>query len=125
MSLATPASAPEVSILVPAADEAENLPEFLRQTREVLLPLPYSCEVVVVDDGSTDDTAAVLQRLAAQHAFLRIVTHRARRGIADALKSAADATSSLAPSRGTTTSASCPGSTTACAACCSACGSPT
>jgi len=91
VSLATPASAPEVSILVPAADEAENLPEFLRQTREVLLPLPYSCEVVVVDDGSTDDTAAVLQRLAAQHAFLRIVTHRARRGIADALKSAADA----------------------------------
>ncbi len=91
MSLATPASAPEVSILVPAADEAETLPEFLRQLREVLLPLPYTGEVVVVDDGSTDDTAAVLQRLAGQHPFLRVVTHRGRRGIADALKSAADA----------------------------------
>ena len=31
MSLATPGVAPEVSVLVPANDEAENLPEFLRQ----------------------------------------------------------------------------------------------
>ena len=91
MSLATPAVAPEVSVLVPANDEAENLPEFMRQVREVLLPLPYACEVVVVDDGSTDDTPAVLQRLVTQHPFLRVVTHRGRRGIADALKSAADA----------------------------------
>jgi len=91
VSLATPGVAPEVSVLVPANDEAENLPEFLRQVREALLALPYACEVVVVDDGSGDDTPAVLQRLVAQHPFLRVVTHRGRRGIADALKSAADA----------------------------------
>ena len=91
MSLASPAVVPDVSVLVPANDEAENLPEFLRQVREALLPLPYACEVVVVDDGSGDDTPAVLQRLVAQYPFLRVVTHRGRRGIADALKSAADA----------------------------------
>jgi len=91
VSLASPAVVPDVSVLVPANDEAENLPEFLRQVREALLPLPYACEVVVVDDGSGDDTPAVLQRLVAQYPFLRVVTHRGRRGIADALKSAADA----------------------------------
>ena len=91
MSLATPAVAPEVSVLVPANDEAENLPEFLRQMRETFRPLPYAVEVVVVDDGSTDSTPAVLQRLAAEDAFLRVITHRGRRGIADALKSGADA----------------------------------
>jgi len=44
-----------------------------------------------VDDGSTDDSARVLRELTAQNAFLRVVTHRGRRGIADALKSGAEA----------------------------------
>jgi glycosyltransferase involved in cell wall biosynthesis len=43
-------------------------------------------EVVVVDDGSVDDTWSVLQRLQSQYAFLRAVRHRTRRGIADALR---------------------------------------
>ena len=90
MSLATPSAVPEVSVLVPARDEAENLPELIRQLREALLPLPYSCEVVVVNDGSVDATADVLRGLTAQHAFVRAVAHRVPRGIADALRSGAE-----------------------------------
>jgi glycosyltransferase involved in cell wall biosynthesis len=55
-----------------------------------LLPLPYACELVIVDDGSHDATPRVLAELAAKHPFVRVVTHRAQRGIADALKSGAD-----------------------------------
>jgi glycosyltransferase involved in cell wall biosynthesis len=91
MSLATNSTLPEVSVLVPAKDEAENLPEFVRLAREALLPLPYACELVIVDDGSQDSTPRVLAELAAKHPFVRVVTHRAQRGIADALKSGADA----------------------------------
>jgi glycosyltransferase involved in cell wall biosynthesis len=91
VSLATNSTQPDVSVLVPAKDEAENLPEFVRLAREALLPLPYACELVIVDDGSHDATAGVLQELAAKHPFVRVVTHRAQRGIADALKSGADA----------------------------------
>ncbi len=91
MSLATGAALPEVSVLVPAKDEAENLPEFVRQAREALLPLPYSCEIVVIDDGSRDGTADILRDLAGKHPFLRVVSHRTQRGIADALASGADA----------------------------------
>ena len=91
MSLATNSTTPEVSVLVPAKDEAENLPEFVRLAREALLPLPYACEVVIVDDGSHDGTPRVLAELAAKHPFVRVVTHRAQRGIADALKSGSDA----------------------------------
>ena len=80
----------DVSVLVPAKDEAENLPEFLRQCKEALSEVPYSCEVVVVNDGSEDDTAAVLERLRREHPFLHVVTHRSRQGIADALRSAGD-----------------------------------
>ena len=59
MSLATPAVTPEVSILAPANDEADNLPEFVRQAREALLPLPYAGELIVVNDGSKDNTEAI------------------------------------------------------------------
>ena len=90
MSLATGNTTPEVSVLVPAKDEADNLGEFVRQAREALLPLPYTCEVVIVDDGSADATADVLRDLMAKHPFLRVVTHRSQRGIADALRSRAD-----------------------------------
>ncbi len=91
MSLATNSTPPEVSVLVPAKDEAENLPEFVRLAREALLPLPYGCELVIVDDGSHDGTPRVLAELAAKHPFVRVVTHRTQRGIADASKSGADA----------------------------------
>jgi glycosyltransferase involved in cell wall biosynthesis len=90
MTLAARGADAEVSVLVPAKDEAENLPEFVRQCAAALAPEPYSCELVVVNDGSEDGTGEVLERLAHDHPFLRVVTHRARRGIGDALRSAAE-----------------------------------
>jgi glycosyltransferase involved in cell wall biosynthesis len=77
---------PEVSILVPAKDEAENLPLFMEQARAAFGATLQRYEVVVVDDGSVDDTWAVLQRLTAQYPFLKPVRHGVRRGIADALR---------------------------------------
>jgi glycosyltransferase involved in cell wall biosynthesis len=77
---------PEVSILVPAKDEAENLPLFMEQAQAAFASSPQRYEVVVVDDGSVDDTWAVLQRLTSQYPFLKPVRHGVRRGIADALR---------------------------------------
>ena len=89
MTLA-PAETVDVSVLVPAKDEAPNLPEFLRLCAEALGPAGFSFEVVVVNDGSRDDSASVLRELERQYPFLRVVTHRRQRGIADALRSAGD-----------------------------------
>jgi glycosyltransferase involved in cell wall biosynthesis len=80
----------DVSVLVPAKDEAQNLPEFVRQCAEALDPAPFTYEVVIVNDGSRDESAGVLRDLARTHPFLRVVTHRRQRGIADALRSAGD-----------------------------------
>ncbi|MEO8634835.1 MAG: glycosyltransferase family 2 protein [Gemmatimonadales bacterium] len=80
----------QVSVLVPAKDEALNLPEFVRQCAAALGAAPFSFEVVVVDDGSRDNSADVLAGLASTYPFLRVVTHRRQRGIADALRSAGD-----------------------------------
>ena len=50
-----------LSIIIPAYNEALRLPESLRQVRAWLAGQPYSAEVIVVDDGSTDDTAMVVR----------------------------------------------------------------
>jgi glycosyltransferase involved in cell wall biosynthesis len=80
------AGRPEVSILVPAKDEAENLPLFMEQASAAFASAPQRYEIIVVDDGSVDDSWSVLQRLSAQYPFLRAVRHSVRRGIADALR---------------------------------------
>jgi glycosyltransferase involved in cell wall biosynthesis len=77
---------PEVSVLVPAKDEAENLPLFMEQAQAAFAGAPHRYEVVVIDDGSVDDSWNVLQRLASQYSFLKPVRHAGRRGIADALR---------------------------------------
>lgn len=77
---------PEVSVLVPAMNEAENLPLFMEEAAKAFAVAPGRYEVIVVDDGSTDQTWAVLERLKGQYSFLRTTRHRARRGIADALR---------------------------------------
>jgi glycosyltransferase involved in cell wall biosynthesis len=86
----TAAETVDVSVLVPAKDEAPNLPEFLRLCAEALGPAGFSFEVVVVNDGSRDDSATVLRELERKYPFLRVVTHRRQRGIAEALRSAGD-----------------------------------
>jgi glycosyltransferase involved in cell wall biosynthesis len=80
------AGRPEISVLVPAKDEAENLPLFMEQARAAFASAPQRYEVIVVDDGSVDDSWAVLQRLAAEYPFMKAVRHGVKRGIADALR---------------------------------------
>lgn len=76
----------DVSVLVPAKDEAANLPLFMEQAASAFRDADATFEVVVVDDGSADDTWTVLGALAEQYPFLRRVRHRRQRGIADALR---------------------------------------
>src|SRR4051812_5429781 len=85
-SLQPVASRPDVSVLVPAKDEAENLPLFMDQAAAAFQNAAHRYEVVVIDDGSVDDTWSVLQQLTAKYPFLRAARHAQRRGIADALR---------------------------------------
>ncbi len=77
----------DVSILVPAKDEAGNLPLFLELCDAMIRAQNARYEVVVIDDGSTDESWSILHALQQQYPFLRPVRHRAQRGIAEALRS--------------------------------------
>ncbi len=52
VAAASPQAAIDVSVLVPAKDEAENLPLFMEQAAAAFATSPASYEVVVIDDGS-------------------------------------------------------------------------
>src|SRR5205085_6372841 len=58
---------PLISILVPAFNEARTLEGVLRRVAE----LPLRTEIVVVDDGSTDATPEILERLGGEIGSLR------------------------------------------------------
>ncbi len=52
-----------LSVVVPAYNEAEVLPEFHRRVTEVMLATGADYEIVYVDDGSTDETVMILNNL--------------------------------------------------------------
>lgn len=82
----TPATAVAVSVLVPAKDEAGNLAMFVELCDAMIRAQAVQYEVIVVDDGSRDDSWTLLQELAQRYPFLRPVRHRVQRGIAEALR---------------------------------------
>lgn len=52
-----------LSIVVPAFNEAEVLPEFQRRLFAVVDALPLDCEIIYVNDGSSDGTASLLRAM--------------------------------------------------------------
>jgi biofilm PGA synthesis N-glycosyltransferase PgaC len=77
---------PPVSILVPCYNEGENAEETISHA----LALDYpEFEVVAINDGSTDDTAEVLERLARRHRRLRVVHLAENQGKAMGLQAGA------------------------------------
>lgn len=76
-----------ISAVFPAYNDAESLPALLTQAFEVLPLLTTDYEVIVVNDGSRDETASVLAALAGRYApVLRIITHQTNRGYGAALR---------------------------------------
>lgn len=71
---------PELSIVIPAYNEALRLPQTLERIEAYLATLGLPAEVIVVDDGSTDGTAQVARQQVARWQQLRLLpgTHRGK-----------------------------------------------
>lgn len=77
----------ELSLVMPAHNEAENIDKALRDAFEALRAIaPGAHEVIVVDDASTDDTADVLARVAIDEPTLRVIRLDHNQGHGPALR---------------------------------------
>jgi polyisoprenyl-phosphate glycosyltransferase len=58
---------PEVSIVIPLYNESAVFPKLIERLDKLLLALDFSVEVVLIDDGSKDSTAALMQKQALEN----------------------------------------------------------
>src|SRR5947208_624978 len=66
----------ELSVVIPIMNEAPNLVDLHREITGCLEPWGRSYEVIIVDDGSTDDSFQVLSRIQASDARWRVIRFR-------------------------------------------------
>jgi glycosyltransferase involved in cell wall biosynthesis len=66
-------SAPLLSVIIPAYNEASRLPTTLPQVVDFALAQSYRTEVIVVDNNSTDETRAIAATFAAEFPFIRVL----------------------------------------------------
>ncbi len=77
----------EISAVLPAYNEEANLEEVVERTSRALAACARASEIIVVDDGSQDSSAALLERLKAAYPTLRVVRHPHNRGYGAAVRS--------------------------------------
>jgi dolichol-phosphate mannosyltransferase len=77
---------PSLSLVLPAYNEAPNIEAAVERCLAVVPPLAAEFEVIVVDDGSSDETAQIAQRLVDEHhPRVRLLRHARNRGYGAAI----------------------------------------
>ena len=77
---------PAISVLIPAYNESDNVPELFARTAEAFTDLGVPGELVFVDDGSSDGTAERVVELQGQYPWVRLLRHRRNQGLTAALR---------------------------------------
>src|SRR5262249_54123214 len=74
-----------ISAFFPAYNDRHTIEGIVRTVAEELRKVTGDFEVLVVDDGSRDDTGIILDRLAVELPFLRVIHHERNQGYGAAL----------------------------------------
>lgn len=76
-----------VSVIVMAFNEVSSLPSVVDEIEVALRASHRSYEILIIDDGSTDGTAELTDRLASGRSAVRVIHHSANRGIGEVYRS--------------------------------------
>jgi glycosyltransferase involved in cell wall biosynthesis len=77
---------PELSIFFPFWNEEKNLEQVVSKAIPVAKKVAEKWEIIMVDDGSSDNTAEIAKKLESKNLSLRLVSHQPNRGYGAALK---------------------------------------
>lgn len=80
-----------LSVFFPCFNEEKNVPLFVKEALEVLPSIAKKFEIIVVNDGSSDQTLNVAKKLAKKHPEIKIVNHEKNRGYGASLRSGFEA----------------------------------
>ena len=81
----------DISVIVPLLNEAESLPELAAWIERVMAENQFTYEVIMVDDGSTDESWSVIQELHAKNPAIKGIKFRRNYGKSAALNTAFEA----------------------------------
>jgi glycosyltransferase involved in cell wall biosynthesis len=79
-----------LSVVVPVLNEEQSLPRLLEALTTVLTALPYPFEIILVNDGSTDNSLSVMRAFSATHPEVKVVDFRRNYGQTAALMAGID-----------------------------------
>lgn len=77
----------DLSIIVPCYNEEQNIPRLWSEIEKAMKDAEVTWEVVLVDDGSKDNTAGLIKELAKKDSRVKCVFHETNRGIVAGWKS--------------------------------------
>ncbi len=80
-----------LSLILPAFNEEAGIADAVREADDALARLGKTYEIIVVDDGSQDETAAIVANMIADRPHLRLVRHDTNRGYGAALRTGFEA----------------------------------
>lgn len=85
--MTTPQKLPELSIFFPFWNEQGNVEETIKKAIPVADKVAKKWEIIMVDDGSSDETLRIAEKLAKEDGRLSVVSHQPNRGYGAALTS--------------------------------------
>lgn len=77
----------DLSVFFPCVNEAENIENTVNRAVKILENLNLNYEVIVINDGSKDNTESVIKKLEKENSRIRLITHPINLGYGEALKS--------------------------------------
>ncbi|GAP93825.1 glycosyltransferase family 2 protein [Leptolyngbya sp. NIES-2104] len=83
-----PADSRSVTVVIPCLNEEGNLELLFSSINQAFEKLGFTLPVLLVNDGSTDNSAKILAQLAQSYSFLKVVHHPRRRGVTEVWRTA-------------------------------------
>jgi len=79
-------SEPKVHVLLPAYNEENGLEDFLESILKIFQERKYRYQIIVCNDGSTDNTRGILQNISKKNKNIVILEHKINRGLGETIR---------------------------------------